>query len=259
MKIILATINHDPNATYLPFLKQAKMGFRTRFDAIVAVQTHQTDSKVTRFMETELAAQVISKSEKELAAVAYGRNQVLKQAAQIPDSFILYLDLDRILYWLIHQESELTQILTDHRIGLHILGRTKEAFQTHPEVQQREETRVNLALSAYLGENVDVQAGGFWMDRGTAEYLAKHAQIRDYNSNDTEWPVLAKRVGIPIYYHPTQGLAFETAYFAADEISKIGYNTWIKTKYESTEGTEYRRQLAQDAIEVISHTALRPL
>jgi hypothetical protein len=78
----------------------------------------------------------------------------LKQALDPKVKALIYCDLDRALHWMRTYPEELRKIAeTTPENDLVLIGRTKRAFETHPETQKLTEGIGNMVSSKILGFN----------------------------------------------------------------------------------------------------------
>jgi hypothetical protein len=92
-----------------------------------------------------------------------------------------------------------------------VIGRTENAFATHPRCLRDTELITNQAFSHLLGQPLDLCAGSKAFSRAAAEFLARNSQPSRGWCTDAEWIVLLHRAGFSIESILVDGLDWETA------------------------------------------------
>jgi len=125
---------------------------------------------------------------------------------------IAYADLDRLLRWVETRPEEWhSSMEAIQRHECLIIGRSQEAYRTHPQALVQTEAISNQVVSYFLGQAVDVSAGAKGFSRRAAQYLVDHTQPRRALGTDAEWTILLKRAGFPVAYIAVDGLDWESA------------------------------------------------
>jgi hypothetical protein len=155
--------------------------------------------------------------ERNVAYVLYedfsGRHATVKAALeQTSATHIHYLDMDRALRWIETRPEELVQtVQTIRSTDSLIIGRTEQAYATHPRCLYETEMLFNAVFSQWYGRNMDFGAGSTGLSRRAAEFLMEHSSSADALDMDGEWRVLLKRAGFRWDYAAVDGLDWETA------------------------------------------------
>jgi len=141
-----------------------------------------------------------------------GRHVCVRLAVQHGADFIQYADLDRLLHWVECYPDELADVVD--RLSaqdLLILGRTADAWATHPRSMFESEALFNTVFSDYFGREMDFGAGSRGLSRAAAEFVLRHSGDGDALAMDAGWSVLLKRGGFQWDYAACDGLEWETA------------------------------------------------
>ncbi len=141
-----------------------------------------------------------------------GRLMALTQALETDATHIHYADMDRLLRWAETRPQEWQDALqaltqTDYLL----MGRTAQAYATHPRALLDTERISNRVISHLIGRDVDVSAGSKGFSRRAAQFLAAHCQPGYALGTDGEWTVLLQRAGFEMQYVEYDGLDWESA------------------------------------------------
>ncbi|MDQ5850903.1 MAG: hypothetical protein M3380_02305, partial [Chloroflexota bacterium] len=90
-----------------------------------------------------------------------------------------------------------------------IIGRTEQAFQTHPQAIQQTEKIINMVASHLLGQSVDLGGGTRGFSRRAAQFVIANSAPGRWG--DAEWPILLHRGGYAVDYLALDGLEWESA------------------------------------------------
>ncbi len=240
---------HDPEGRYLGALRSVGDKL-TGYDGVYVSATVSTDQAVIHEIE-KIGCHIQMMP---TGVVGEGRRQALATATKCGFSNYFYCDIDRWLHWNSNFGEEL-ESLTSIIGGIETqptfvcIGRTRRAFETHPDVQRLAEYATNNALRLAIGQWIDATAGACWMTHDAAEaVLAQSTELS--NATDLEWPAIIYRdnphklVGIEV-----EGLEFETASFYLEEIEKSGgTEKWKRAQYDRPSVWSGRLRLAADSI-----------
>ncbi len=154
---------------------------------------------------------------------AHSRMAALAAAAGSDANWFHYCDMDRLLRWSETQPEELySTIKSIPSFDCLILGRTKDAYDTHPLAMLTTERIINDVASHLLGCEADICAGSKGLSRSLIHFLLRHAPLDGWG--DVSWAVLAKRGGFTLSASYSDGLDYETADrhqpFAADQAAQ---------------------------------------
>ena len=239
---LVATL-HDPEGRMVPYLASSLPILRELYGFLLVIATPNSDPRTISALRNG-GIDVILEGTDEIGT---NRRQVVALGLRKGATpFLQYCDFDRLLYWTWYYPQELAQLVSGAVPGADYLaiGRTAEAFASHPPVQQELEALTNRVFSYVFGHEMDVTAGSCGLSRAAAEHILRHSQEKS-NATDTEWPMIIACLAPPeltVDYIAVQGLAFETttfygpgAYAAADHAAN-----WAR-----------RTRLARDSIEAV--------
>lgn len=257
-KIVLATTLHDAEGRMAPFVRSCGPAISSLFSVVCAVATERTAGETIGSIDRMPNAIAVAKPASWEQKMGRGRRLAVSMAVQEGSDFILHLDFDRLIHWILSYKDELITVLgTDVPANdFLIIGRTERAFGTHPAQQREPESSTNAAISRELGWKLDVASGCSSFRRNVGEIILRQSVSDDFGSTDTEWPLLAKMSGFPPGYIETEGLEFETPGFHAGRIREIGYAAWIAEMFDGDQ-LAYRRKLERASIEIINETPER--
>ncbi|MFU8773141.1 MAG: hypothetical protein ACNA8H_12070 [Anaerolineales bacterium] len=141
---------------------------------------------------------------------SWGRYVAVQAALNHPETHVQYVDFDRLLRWVETRASEWRQIVElTQGVDCLIVGRTDQAYRTHPQALVLTEEISNLVTSHLLGRPMDVSAGCKGFSRRAAEFLIANCKPGNALGTDAEWPVLLHRAGFDIVYRTVDGLDWE--------------------------------------------------
>lgn len=246
----LAVTVHDPDERLLKRFSPGLFQLAALYDQKVASCSHQTSQKtINSLAKTNFLIRICPT----LGEVGTSRRNALQAVLETKSvKWIQYADLDRLLHWYYSYPQELKSILAQKFfIPYTAFGRTKRAWQTHPQLQIEQEKRTSAAFNKSLktDPSCDWTSGSCLMERGAAETILKYS-VEPTNATDLEWPAIVYR-----YMHIipqcilTEGLEFETADYYQREIAVLGSReAWLKSVYEDHKQIKARQKIAQDSI-----------
>lgn len=171
------------------------------FDDIFIVATEQTRNDVI-----DKLSQLAKVDIKPRNGTAQARRDVLKFAYHyVTKEPLFYCDLDRLIHWLKsgHRKEILMVLDYSTKYDFTIVGRTDNAFATHPYLQ-RETEQVMIDMV-----DVDCFAGARIMTADISRFLIEKSKAVQAAAIDIEWPDLVKSYGGKVGYIATNGLSFE--------------------------------------------------
>lgn len=141
-----------------------------------------------------------------------GRYTALKMAVEYNSRWIHYADMDRLLRWVERSPGEWLQTLDMiPSCDYLVIGRTPDAYATHPQVLIQTEALSNAVISYLVGQSMDVSAGSKGFSHQAARYVIENTQPGHALGTDGEWTVLLHRAGFQIAYVEVAGLDWESA------------------------------------------------
>lgn len=141
-----------------------------------------------------------------------GRYNALKKSLETDASHVHYADMDRLLRWVEIAPDELRQ--TAKRIeqsDFLVIGRTEQAWATHPQALRQTEKISNSVFSSLLNQELDLSAGSKGFSRSAVEFLMVNTLPARAMGADSEWIVVLHRAGFKVQALLVNGLDWETA------------------------------------------------
>lgn len=184
---------------------------------------------------------------------AGGRRESLQHAVDIipstSASHVMYADMDRLLRWAETRFDELRQ--TVKRVQMYdclVIGRTEQAYNTHPQALIQTEALSNRVFSHLLNQQVDLSAGAKGFSREAATFVAANASSERPFGADSEWVVLAKRGGYDVRSLLVDGLDWESADRHADEAADEEKQAQAAAEYDADPDNWQKRVAVADEI-----------
>lgn len=237
----LVTTLHDPNGIYRTFIPKTFPQLTALYASIHVVATPQTDANIIDQLRAHGAIVTLNGS----SEIGTSRRQAIIEGMKSDAQYFHYCDIDRVMFWQITHPEELKDVVTNQipNADYIILGRTEEAFNTHPPVQIAAETITNRAFGFIFdgSDSIDTTSGSNGFSRSVAEAILKHSVTKS-NANDCEWPTIVDRLtpyAVSIIH--TNGLAFETQTFHPDKD--------VFALSDTIQNWSARIQLAQESID----------
>ncbi len=123
---------------------------------------------------------------------AHARREVVQFGLEGNHEHYHYCDFDRLLTWIKTDIDELRQVIRDIQSSdFLVLGRTEQAFQTHPKEWIETERITNKIFSLEIGRQMDITAGSCAFTKRCAEYILRYSEAA---MTDAEWPMIAWRI-----------------------------------------------------------------
>jgi hypothetical protein len=141
---------------------------------------------------------------------SWGRHLALQTALELPGNHVHYVDFDRLLRWVETRADEWRKVVKrTQEVDCLIVGRTEQAYRTHPKALVLTEKISNLVTSHLLSQPLDVSAGCKGFSHKAAKFLIANCEPGYALGTDAEWPVLLHRAGFDIEYMTVDGLDWE--------------------------------------------------
>lgn len=205
----LVSIAHDPTGALVEPAKRAIGLLREIYDDIVVNVTDTSEELIC----TLKSSAIISPAE----GVGKARRLALKHGLKLEADHFHYCDFDRVLYWVLHYPNELIEISQNiTEFPFTIIGRTKTAFDSHPEFQRKTEREGNIQFSMAYGwadNHLDILAGSRGVSREIAQRILSSSVEMGAAGIDTEWPFIAGGC----WYTEVDGLAYESSYLGIEK------------------------------------------
>ena len=141
-----------------------------------------------------------------------GRYAALERALTYSTEYIQYADFDRLIRWVETRPDEWLRTLeVIQTVDCLIIGRSDQAYRTHPQALIQTEKISNSVVSNLLDQVVDVSAGSKGFSRAAAGYIVANCEPVHPLGADAEWPLILKKAGFQLAYLAVDGLDWESA------------------------------------------------
>lgn len=171
----------------------------------------------------------------------------LSSALECSGDRIFFCDFDRVLHWVKSYLKEYTAVQKHSEFDFLLLGRTHQAFASHPKTQKVPEGTLNYYCSNLLGKMLmDFGAAVFCMTKEIAKTILGKSKA-DYGIY-AEWPMIAATHAKNFGYVEVDGLEWETSDRFDDEIRKKGRARWLR-EFQSPQEWALRNILMHEGIE----------
>jgi hypothetical protein len=162
---------------------------------------------------------------------------------------LFYCDLDRALHWIKSHPQELEALATtNYENDFVLIGRTRRAFDTHPETQTITEGIGNTLASKVLGfqETRDILGTTWILTPTLAKKVIKLKQMNQFGFY-AEWPITLWRSARRPKYVESEGLEWETPDRYPEEIRAQGLDEWRRSFQTASEWRK-RTEMLRDFI-----------
>ncbi|MBA3944557.1 MAG: hypothetical protein H0X37_08355 [Herpetosiphonaceae bacterium] len=175
------------------------------YSRIVVVMPPDSDPEIVQTLqEFPLVAVVLAHN------WAWGRHTAIQQAGTTGADYVHYVDFERMLRWFETAAHEVPLIVTQlQQTDCLIIGRTRQAFDTHAQALQQTETIINTIFSHLLGQSVDLGGGSRGFSLRAVQFLMRNSPPGNAIGTDAEWPMLLHRAGFNVQFIAADGLAWE--------------------------------------------------
>ncbi|HFI0107038.1 TPA: hypothetical protein ACGORX_001387 [Streptococcus suis] len=210
--MIFITTIHDVEGNLLEFLDSTYLALSSIFNEIyVTVSNRTCPTVIQKCLELFNNVKIIPKK-----GAADARRQVLKLALDDENrngnGFIFYCDFDRVVTWIKTDINSLQELARRESYFSNIydyivIGRTLEAFNSHPNSWKETEKITNLIASLIFHiEDLDITAGAAMLSYKYANIIALYSK---HSHTDCEWPFIVRNHLGKIGSFKTSGLQFE--------------------------------------------------
>jgi hypothetical protein len=139
-----------------------------------------------------------------------GRHAAVFSAVDRGNSFVHYVDFDRLLRWVETNPDEIPEVVDRiRRTDCLIIGRSEKALMTHADALQQTERIVNFVFSHFLGQPVDLGGGSRGFSKKAVDFLKKHSSPDDAIGTDASWTILLHRARFNVQTVNVDGLTWE--------------------------------------------------
>lgn len=235
-KIALLTVVHDPDSNFTGAIDSPNgdsanclLDYLPRisslFDLCFCEVTQETSQKLIEALQSHMLLNISSKN-----GMAQARRKVLSSGLESDATHFFCCDFDRLLFWVSHYPEELEQCLKYiFRYDFIVYGRTKQAIETHPQLQKITENAGNALYRHILGSfnlsflpsfnsssshhsfssQVDVLSSARSFKYVVGEYFKEYSKANGAKI-DVEWPFLVQASDYFSFgYTEVKGLSYE--------------------------------------------------
>ncbi|WP_152549061.1 hypothetical protein [Geomicrobium sp. JCM 19037] len=204
MNMVLLVTMHDPKGALLTKMQEHGEQLDAYFTEKIATCSDETPYVLQKELQRlGFLVKVIPAK-----GAAFARHSLLHLADEHAQSdHFHYCDTDRLLTWLETAKEQLAAVhKTIQENDYTVIGRSEQAFRSHPESWQQTESIVNRLFSKEMGEKYwDVTAGSCGMNIASLRTLM-HENV--FSMNDAAWPLQVKKRSGVVGYVESDGLAY---------------------------------------------------
>ena len=231
--LVLVSTFHDPDFSLKDHLLTALPFIKEMFPSRITCLTPSTDKKVGDFLENMGFSIVYSTSMRQVDTYKTAFESSLKLFSESGLEKIFYLDFDRLIHWINSYPKELSEVLNNYNDFDYVhIGRSKRAFETHPETQKYTEIIVNEIGSGILGfpQTRDIISVCWIVKTNLVKRLlnsidfSKTTPVGFYCT----WPIYFWKWSLSRKYIEVEGNEWETPDSFPKEIEEMGYEKWVK-------------------------------
>ncbi len=192
---------------------------------------------------------------------SHGRYMALKKALDTPAQGVHYADMDRLLRWVeLRPDEWRSTVDAVARCECLVIGRTEQAWATHPQALRRPEKITNTLFSHLLGQALDFGAGSKGFSRRAVEVLMANTQPGRALGTDAEWIVVLHRAGFRVESLLVDGLDWESADRYADQAADAEAQRRAAEAYDAqAKSWAYRIETIIETVESGLDAMQRPL
>ncbi len=203
MSVVLATTFHPRGE--IPRLKRLLPALQTVYSSVIVSLPPVAASEDVMALQALPGMRTVVNSE-----WGSGRYTALRLALETDADHVHYVDMDRLIRWAETRPQEWQQAiqLVQQRDCL-VIGRTAQAWATHPRAMFETEQIINAVFSQVVGQPMDFGAGSKGFSRRAGEFILAHSSPVRALGADTEWIVLLYRAGFEISHVEVDGLDWE--------------------------------------------------
>lgn len=253
-RVALVVTAHQPDERLLPLAEAEVPRLAGRYGALVAYCSRETVPAFPALLRGHGArVEIDSRPPQGIETIGAVRRAALGAGLAAGTTHLHLCDFDRALHWSAHYPAEMAAVaaaIVDY--DLLVLGRTAQAWTSHPPYQAETEPLFNRVFELATGLAWDVGAGARGLSRRAGEALLAASQEATVGV-DAEWPLLLlRRDGYRVGYRACEGLAFETADRFGPEIEAAGgYGAWEAQMSADPGRWAFRLRVAQLIAEAV--------
>lgn len=250
--LILVSTFHDPNFILKKHLLKALPAIKQMFPLRIVCLTPTTDRKVGTFLEKMGFSIVFSPSMKQVDTYKTAFETSLKLYSESGKSRIFYIDFDRLIHWVNNYPKELLEVLNKYNEFEYLLiGRSKRAWETHPETQKYTEIIVNEMGSRILGfpQTRDIISVCWTITKDLIKRLLNSIDFSKTTPTGfyCTWPIYFWKWSLSRKYIEVDGHEWETPDRFHKEIEEIGYKQWLEN-FQNPAEWKKRVQMLRDCL-----------
>lgn len=241
MKTIVVSVLHDPVGIFPKLIKNVQSELIPISKQGLIVACSSSTLHKTKNLLNEIGATLETGE-----SWGMGRINGLKKASKVDFEYVVVIDFDKLLHWLVFDKEEIMNFLnkaeaSDFMVG----GRTKACWQTYPASWKKAEISVNKAYSKKVGLEVDPIVALTKLNRKAVKVVNTQARETGWASN-CEWLLIAWKNGLKIDSRTFDGLTWE-------DVDRLDLSpAEINRKYNSSEEWEKRRKIAREQRKILS-------
>ena len=245
MMLAFTSTLHDPENRLGYLIEKVGGPLRSLFDSATVAYTPQTHPDIIKLLANNRFS-VYKAGDSVISTYQTAFNNALNNNL----SSLFYCDLDRALHWMRSYPEELKQITqTPSNHDFILIGRTKRAFDTHPQTQTLTEGIGNVVASKVLGfkKTSDILGTTWILTLQLAKMILEQKPMNEF-SFYTEWPIMLWRTSSNPLYTEREGLEWETPDRYVREIKTQGEEVW-KQGFQTVNEWKRRTLMLKDFIE----------
>ena len=186
-----------------------------------------------------------------------GRYLALHTALERGAEYVQYVDFDRLLRWVETRPEEWRRTAAAVcETDCLVIGRSPQAYQTHPRALVQSEAISNRVASHFLGREMDISAGSKGLSRRALEVVVARSSPVHPFAADVEWPLLVKQAGYDLRDIEVDGLDWESAdRYKARAADSDGQRRAAEAYDADPQNWEYRVRVALEIVDAALRTA----
>lgn len=258
-EVVLAATHWDQEGRWMPVVARRLPLLAERYARIVVLCARDTLPAAVDQLRGAGVQVAVDGEPPSPGRMGHVRRQVLQMALEADAPWVHFCDLDRALHWVGWYPTELDRVLQQVlEYDFLVLGRTPEAFASHPPDQTLTESLANTVFNLATGLGWDIVAASRGISAQAAAYLLRHSRVATFGT-DAEWPLLLRHAGtLRVGYRECDGLGFETADAHEDEVAAAGgRDAWRLQRSQNPEVWVRRLELATEIARAVVDTQRR--
>ncbi|MHA1147930.1 MAG: hypothetical protein ACTSR8_06760 [Promethearchaeota archaeon] len=247
--ILITTTLHEPEFRLKENIEKALPFIREHIGNIIISCTSETHGNVLSFLEQNGFKVSLSDNDDRIATYLNAIKLAISEIKDRDSQRILYIDFDRLIHWINNYPEELKKTFEEAAKNelLHI-GRTPNAFKTHPNTQTDTEHIVNYLGSQALSLNKvqDLISVCYSFTFSLADLILNKKYFTEMGFY-IAWPVILWDHAQNKKYIEVEGLEWETPDRFTEEINQLGYSKWLE-QFQTAEEWKKRVRLLDECV-----------